>query len=105
MTRKSRCFTAAFAVTLILIGAFCGFAAVDLSMERYMPGQFGPMFTISQINSDGVDFSAFAVEYRLDARPFKQARAFLSQYRGLFPAAPRAASALTAEIIEKVMGY
>ncbi len=66
--KKKRGFGGAFAVTAILLGMLCGFTAVDLSTDKYMPGQFGSFFEISSITVDGVNFELLGQRYFLDAR-------------------------------------
>lgn len=92
MKRKTQVFWSAFAITGILIGALCGFVAVDLSTDRYMPNQFGPMFEISSINSGGADFTFLSVNYHLDAAPVRKITETLAGFRGFFPLITRAAS-------------
>lgn len=94
---KIKSFFAAFSLTCILIGAFCGFAAVDLSTDRYMPGQFGPFFEISKIQSGSFDFTFLAERYILETRPPEETAALIKKYRGLIPVLPQIFSSLAAE--------
>lgn len=95
--RKTHAFFGSFAITVILIGALCGFAAVDLSTDRYMPDRFGPFFEIAAITPGGVEFSFLAGDYVLDVSPVRGIIAELKKYRGLFPSPPRVFASLAAE--------
>lgn len=100
--RKTQAFFGAFAITVILIGALCGFVAVDLSTDHYMPDRFGPFFEIASITPDGVEFSLLAGNYMLDAAPVRNLLAELKKYRGLFPPEYRVFSAFTADSLNSI---
>lgn len=97
---KIKSFFAAFALTCIIIGAFCGFAAVDLSTDRYMPEQFGTFFEIGKIKSGSIEFSFLAEQYILETQPPEEIRAILEKYRGLLPVLPQ----LFANLTRQAMG-
>lgn len=103
MNRKTQSFFGAFCITVILIGALCGFVAVDLSTDKYMPDQFGPFFVVESITEDGAAFSYMAGYYTLDFAPVKNVLQILSKYRGLLPAIPRAAASLAAQGMEEAI--
>lgn len=96
MNRKIKSFFAAFAVTGILIGAWCGFAAVDLSTDRYMPGQFGPLLEISKVGDGSIEYSFLAERQILDLKPSEDIRRTAKKFRGLFPVLPQIFSSLAA---------
>lgn len=97
MKKRTKQCIGAFLITVILIGALCGFVAVDLSTDRYMPGQFGPLFQVSTLGADGLSFSYMGKDYLLMAQPFAQLRQAVEPYRGLLPQHLRIAAALAAE--------
>lgn len=103
MKRNIKNFFAAFAITGIMIGALCGFVAVDLSTDRYMPGQFGPFFEISRIESESVEFSFLAERYILDVKPTDETAAAVKKYRGLLPVLPQIFSSLASDGINAVL--
>lgn len=103
MNRKFKSFFAAFALTGILVGAWCGFAAVDLSTEKYMPGQFGPLLEISRIGDGSVEYSFLAERHILDVKPPKDILAVAKKYRGLLPALPQIFSSLAADGMDAVL--
>ncbi len=94
MNRNTRTFFAAFAMALILILALCGFVAVDLSTDRYMPDKFGPFFEINSVKSDSVEFSFQAGEYILDTSIVAKAEEQFKKLSGLIPALPRLCASL-----------
>lgn len=93
---KTRLFLGGFMVTTILVGALCGFAAVDLTTDRYMPGAFGPMFEISSLSGEGMRFSFMGEPWLLSFAPLEEASRVLREYRGVLPAHLRAAQASAA---------
>ena len=105
MRQKKRLTFSAFCITALLIVALCGFVAVDLSTDRYMPGRFGPLMQISSISEAGVYFSFMGDEYFIDPQPLEQAKQVLHPYRGLLPARPRIVQALTIYIEQLCTQY
>ena len=59
MKAKIRMFLGAFFITCVLIGGLVGFMAVDLSTQRYMPGQF-PYFWLIGLARKGQKFLGWA---------------------------------------------
>jgi hypothetical protein len=59
-------FWGAFAVTLLVLIAACGFIAVDLSTDKYMPGQFGSLFEIQSLTAESLDFELLGKAYSID---------------------------------------
>jgi len=82
---KTKQFIGGFVITTICIGTLCGFAVVDLSADRYMPGRFAPMFAVTAIESQGVDFSFMGKQYSLYAEPANRIAEVLYPYQGLLP--------------------
>ncbi len=97
--KRKRSFGGAFTVTAIMLGMLCGFTAVDLSTDRYMPGQFGSLFEISSVTVEGVDFEFLGERYFIDARALDKPLAALKEYRGLLPGSPQIVSELTRRVI------
>ena len=85
MKRKLRLFTGAFVVTAILIAALCGFAAVDLSAERYMPGSFAPMLQLHRLDQNGLDLAFMGQRHVLPTAYLSQVEEFLRQHIYLLP--------------------
>lgn len=79
-------FWGAFFVTLIVIAGACGLMLVDYSTNRYMPGRFGALLSISPPTADGLDFAVMGREYHIDAEPVRQGIARLAPYADLLPA-------------------
>lgn len=102
MKKKVRMFAAGFLVTAVLLGTLCGFMAVDLSTDRYMPGQFGPILQVGRIDGGGVSFSVMGSEYRLSTEPLAEAGDLLLRYRGLIPAHLRASGAAAVRLYERI---
>ena len=104
MKKKVYFFAGGFAITLILIGALCGFMAVDLSTDRYMPGRFGSVFSVSSLDAGGMTLSWMGVEYGL-ASPLAQLDAqTLLQLRGALPLPWQAASGLGTQLYQALTG-
>ena len=82
------------AVTLILIGTVCGFMLVDLSSDRYMPGEFAPLYLIDAVDAQGLSFHWMGEAYRVDPRSVMEIQARLWPWRGLLPRAVRLAAGL-----------
>jgi hypothetical protein len=102
--KKSRIFISAFAVSLILIAGLCGFAAVDLSTERYMPGQFGVFLRIEPVPGEELAVILLGRRYSLRAEALELPRKLMGEFRGLLPAAPRIAHALAGQAVRAVAG-
>lgn len=103
MNRNVKIFFAAFAITGILIGALCGFVAVDLSTGRYMPGKFGSFFEVQSIKLDEIEFTFQAQSYTLDTRPIGKAGETARKYRGLLPLLPQVVSSLAADATDIIL--
>ena len=80
-----RLFTGAFVVTAILIAALCGFAAVDLSTERYMPGSFAPMLQLNRLDQNGMELAFMGQRYVFPAVYLDRAQKFLRRHIYLLP--------------------
>lgn len=104
MKQKTRLFAGGFAIACIIIMAFTGFLLVDQSTDRYMPGVFGPMFLISSISGDGVDFAVMGEQYLLSAESVRGAQETLWEYRALIPGSVRLAGALAVQLYDAVCG-
>lgn len=98
LKHRRRVAAASFAVTAILLATALGFTAVDISTDKYMPGQFGRLFVISEVTADGAGFTFLGQAYRLDITGARAALERLEGYRGLFPPAARIARGLTERI-------
>lgn len=103
MNKSIRSFFAAFAITGILIGALCGFAAVDLSTGRYMPGRFGSFFEVQSIKLDQIEFTFLAQNYTLDTFAAARAGEAARKYRGLLPILPQVVSSLAADATDMIL--
>ena len=79
----------------VLLLTLSGFAVVDMSAERYMPGGFGAMFQVSGLDANGVRFSWMGTSYRVDAAPLKTGLELLWENAALLPLPPRVAAALS----------
>ena len=89
--KNTRAFIGAFLITAVCIGGVCGFIAVDLRTERYMPGEFPPIFLISGMDENGVDIAWMGKLYHVDAREARKIQEKLREYRGLIPRTARIA--------------
>lgn len=105
MKRRTRQGAAAFLITGIVMIALCGFLAVDLSTDRYMPGQFVPMFEISEVNENGMRVALFGVRYRVEPARLDFVKELACRYRALLPDSVQAAAHLTARGYAAVTGY
>jgi len=94
MKAKTRLFIGGFLITFIFISALCGLLVVDLSTDRYLPGRFGPMFAVSNVSAEGLDFSLMGDEYRLSVTGARRWLAYLEPYEGLLPLSIQIAHAL-----------
>lgn len=86
LTRKTQLFLASLAMTLIVILSLCGFALVDLSSDRYMPGQFTRIVDFYSLDASGARFSLFGTGWEITP---SSAAAFLEplqKFRALSPA-------------------
>jgi hypothetical protein len=91
-TKESlRLFFSSCALTFVLIAGFCGFIMVDLSTDRYMPGDFEPIFLIERLDHTGLEFSAMGKSYRVDSATLLGAEENFFNLRGLLPGAFRLA--------------
>ena len=94
MKKRLRSFTGAFLASAVLLAGLCGFAVVDLSTERYMPGRFEPMMQLSSIGADGAEFTLMGQHYFVHAAPLRKAEEALYPWRALLPAMPQWAAML-----------
>ena len=85
MNSHLRYFGAAFCIGVILIGTILGFAAVDMSTERYMPGVFPPLLTITPAADGG--FTAACMGYTVSSADLLPETLWEQLYRrrGLLP--------------------
>jgi hypothetical protein len=102
--KKWRIFIGAFAASMIVIAGLCGFAAVDLSTERFMPGQFGVFLRIEPVPGEELAIVLLGRRYSVKAEDLEAPRKALEDYRGLLPAAPRIARALTGQAVRALAG-
>ena len=102
MRTKAGLFAGGFVIALIGVGALCGFAAVDLTTDRYMPGQFAPIFEISVPDADGWAVSFMGEQYHIPSEPFLRASRAVEPYRGILPAPLRAAQYTALALHEKL---
>jgi hypothetical protein len=102
--KKWRIFIGAFAVSMIVIAGLCGFAAVDLSTERFMPGQFGVFLRIEPVPGEELAVVLLGRRYSIKAEDWEAPRKLIKDFRGLLPMAPRIASALTGQAVRAVAG-
>lgn len=101
MKEKAKLFVGAMGVTLVLIGALAGFLLVDLSTDRYMPGQLPSIFTIDQVDSQGASLTFMGQTYTLNARRVGQVQELLWEHRGALPAELRLAGGLAVRLVEE----
>jgi hypothetical protein len=92
-------FINAFALSMILLAGLCGFAAVDLSTEKYMPGQFAVFLKIEAKPGEELALILLGQRYSLNVKALEAPAELLKDFRGLLPAAPRAAWALTGQAV------
>lgn len=97
MKRRTQQSIAAFIITVIVIGALCGFVAVDISTERYMPGEYTRLFEITEITPQGMRLSLLGRRYLIDPGLLDPAREFLYEYRGFLPSSVLISANLTAQ--------
>ncbi|GHU79759.1 hypothetical protein FACS1894191_3300 [Clostridia bacterium] len=90
MFYKIRYAAAAFAAGIIIMGTALAFAAVDMSTEKYMPGEFGALFRINSLDRDGAAFTLAGEDYSFDAEDSRVTE-LLHRFRGLSPPGPRLA--------------
>ena len=100
--RKRRIFAGAFAASLIAIAGLCGFAAVDLSTEKYMPGQFGVFLALRVTPGEEISVTLLGKQYALRAEDLEAPLKLLEDYRGLLPVSPRVARALTGQAVRVI---
>lgn len=105
MKRRTQQCIAAFAITAILVGAMCGFMAVDLSTDRYMPGQFDPLFHISRMDSTGLDVSLLGWNLSVDSVEMDQVKEGIWLWRGLLPRSISLTGAAAAKLYTVVEDY
>lgn len=101
-TKKAKIFGASFAITAICIGAVCGFLAVDLSSDRYMPGQLAPFFQVSDVDEAGIEFAWMGTAYQIDAVQAQELQTAAWEYRGLVPRSLRLAGAFAVRCMDWV---
>jgi hypothetical protein len=101
MKKKLRYFAAAFVIGLILLAALGGFALVDMTSNTYMPGQFGSLFAISSVDSEGMAFSFMGGEYRLRTQGLAEPASRLFRFRGLLSSELLLTRELTLFLTEK----
>lgn len=85
MKRKTQQTVAAFILTAIVIFAFCGFIAVDMTTDRYLPGQSQRFFKVSSFEAQTLHFSLLGEEYLLDLTRLDPLREAIRAYSGLLP--------------------
>jgi hypothetical protein len=102
--KKWRIFIGAFAASMIIIAGLCGFAAVDLSTERFMPGQFGVFLRIEPVPGEELAVILLGRRYSIKAEDLEAPRKLIESFRGLLPIAPRIANALTGQAVRAVAG-
>ena len=101
MTHKNtRAFFGAFLVSLILIGAVCGFMVVEIRTERYMPGNYPPMFLVSNMDEKGADIAWMGHSYRIDAQTISDMQMDAWKYRAMLPGTVRLAGALAVKVLQ-----
>jgi hypothetical protein len=89
---------------MIIIAGLCGFAAVDLSTERYMPGQFGVFLRIEPVPGEELSLILLGRRYSISAEDLEAPRKLLEEFRGLLPTTSRIASALAGQAVRAVAG-
>jgi hypothetical protein len=94
-----RKFISAFALSTVLLAGLCGFAAVDLSTEKYMPRQFSVFLKIEAKPGEELALILMGRRYSLNAKALEASGKLLQDYRGLLPAVPRVASVLTGQAV------
>lgn len=95
--RRTQQFVAAFVISGIVIAALCGFILVDLSTDRYMPGQVAPLFEISGLNAGGVRIALLGQYYALETKALDEVRGHMWRWRSLLPNSTRATGGLVAQ--------
>jgi len=98
-------FMGAFWACIILFAGLCGFAAIDLSTEYYMPGKFGAMLRLNSINKDGVALEFMGEYYHIDTSGMHTVIKQLEKWRTMLPAAPQISVLLTTQAYYKIAEY
>lgn len=83
--RKTQQFLAAFSIACILVLGLCGFILVDLSSDRYMPSEYGPLFLIRSVNQEGMELAALGEEYQISSESGACVHEILWRFRGILP--------------------
>lgn len=105
MKRRTQQFVAAFVIAGIAVAALCGFLAVDLSTDRYMPADYAPLFQVTSVGPEGVRFAAFGTRYEIGSGQFDGLRETLWEYRGYLPRTVVLTGALTARAYAAAADY
>ena len=85
MNRRTQLFWASLALTAILIFSLCGFALVDLSSDRYMPGQFTHAIDILSFDATGIRFELFGQAWEITPASVGRLLEPLERFRGVLP--------------------
>lgn len=99
MKEKAKLFMGALGVTLVLIGALAGFLLVDLTTDRYMPGQLPSIFEIGDVSSEGATLSFMGGTYTLNARKVGAIQERLWEHRGALPVEMRLAGGVAVKLM------
>lgn len=100
MKAKIRMFLGAFFITCVLIGGLVGFMAVDLSTQRYMPGQFPHMFLVDWVGPEGAEVSWMGKSYYLNAHTAGKVQEVIWSYRGFLPSGMRLTGSLAVQAMD-----
>jgi len=92
-----------FAVTLILLLLCAGFIAVDLSFDKYMPGNFGSFFEITSLTPRGMAFTVMSNDYHIPFSIGDMDKEFFARLRSLLPAMPSAGAKAAAHAAEMLL--
>lgn len=103
--RRTQQFVAAFVISGIVIAALCGFILVDLSTERYLPGQIGPLFAVEEIDAKGLKVALLGQRYTFDASALEGALDVVWRNRGLLPTGQRLAGCATTQAYLALRDY
>lgn len=85
LSKLTKNFLGGFFITLIALGALCGFALVDMRTDRYMPGTFQPLFQLTSLDGSGFSFSWMGMGYRVDTAPAAGVLDTAQSLSGLLP--------------------